>query len=217
MTPAGARRQRRDTARPTERRTSKVSDVDVVLVDEAGIPCGVAAKLAAHESPGQPHLAFSVVIARPDGSVLLQRRSVDKYHFRGLWSNSCCSHPRPGEDVEEAARRRVREELGVDLARVRVLRGFWYRAADPHSGLVEHEWDVVVLGNITSPPVPDPGEVSEVGWMSLVDAERLCRDAPEQVTPWLASVLSIASDALVSRAGLDGWPKDSGDPGEPDA
>lgn len=217
MTAACGRGERRDTGRATTRRTAEPSDADVVLVDEAGTPCGVAAKLAAHEAPGQRHLAFSVVIARPDGTVLLQRRSAAKYHFRGLWSNSCCSHPRPGEELDEAARRRVREELGVGLARVRVLRGFWYRAADPDSGLVEHEWDVVVLGNITSPPVPDPAEISEVGWMPLADAERLCRDAPEQVTPWLASVLSIASAALGSRSGLDGWAKDSGDPGEPDA
>lgn len=171
-------------------------EMEVVLVDEFGTPCGVAEKLAAHQAPGQPHLAFSVVIARLDGTVLLQRRSATKYHFRQRWSNSCCSHPRPGESVEVAARRRVREELGVDLASLRALEGIWYWAADADSGLVEHEWDIVVLGTIKAPLFPDPAEISEVAWLPLADAEQLCRDAPDQVTPWLAPVLTVASAAL---------------------
>lgn len=169
--------------------------MDVVLVDATGSPCGAAEKLAAHRAPGRPHLAFSVVIVRDRGELLLQRRSMSKYHFGGLWSNSCCGHPLPGETVEAATRRRVRHELGVGLSRLRVLDGFWYRASDPESGLVEHEWDTVVLAALSGSLRPDESEVSDVRWVSLTDAQRLCRDEPAQVTPWLAPVLSIVAQS----------------------
>lgn len=167
--------------------------MDIVAVDRMGRPCGVVNKLTAHQLPGTPHLAFSVVVAGGDGSVLLQRRSAEKYHFSGLWSNSCCSHPFPGEAVEAAARRRVKEELGVDLQRVAVLEGFWYRAEDPRSGLVEHEWDVVVTGVVAEQIRPDPDEVAATRWMQLHAARQLCRDEPQTVTPWLDWVLAIAA------------------------
>src|SRR5579862_220184 len=88
----------------------------VVLVDEEGRPVGRAEKLAAHQPPGVLHLAFSVVLYRGDGRLLLQRRAATKYHFPLHWANACCSHPSPGEDVAASAAHRVVEELGVECA-----------------------------------------------------------------------------------------------------
>src|SRR5687767_11187246 len=88
---------------------------DLVLVDEHDRPLGTAEKLAAHQRGGTLHRAFSVFLFNDAGRMLLQQRAAGKYHFGGLWTNACCSHPRPGEAVEDAARRRVREELGVDV------------------------------------------------------------------------------------------------------
>lgn len=118
---------------------------EVVLLDDSLTPCGRAPKLAAHQPPGQLHLAFSLVLLDPAGHLLLQRRSGSKHHFRRRWANACCSHPRPGETIVEAARRRADEELGARIARTREIGRFTYRARDPASGLVEHEHDVVVL------------------------------------------------------------------------
>ena len=86
---------------------------EVILVDEEGREIGSAEKLEAHRNGGRLHLAFSIVLFNRNGETLLQRRSKRKYHFGGLWTNACCGHPRPGEVLAEAARRRLREELGV--------------------------------------------------------------------------------------------------------
>ena len=173
----------------------------VVVVDRHGRPTGQAEKLAAHAPPGTPHLAFSVVLFDEAGRLLLQRRAAGKYHFGGRWSNSCCSHPRPGEDVTAAAQRRVREELGVEAAELERVGAFWYRAEDPASGLVEHEYDVVARGRCADEPVPDAAEVSELAWMEPADALELCARSPDEVTPWLADVLAIATAAARTRPG----------------
>jgi isopentenyl-diphosphate Delta-isomerase len=88
----------------------------VVLVDEQGRPTAIADKVAAHRAPGMLHHAFSVFVFSPQGDLLLQRRSLAKYHFPGVWANTCCSHPAPGEDVVESAERRLAEELGLRRA-----------------------------------------------------------------------------------------------------
>lgn len=155
---------------------------EVVLVDARDVPVGTAGKLRAHEE-GLLHRAFSVFVFDREGSLLLQRRADGKYHSGGLWSNTCCSHPRPGEPVEEAAHRRLREEMGFDCA----LAGaghFTYRAG-LGNGLIEHELDHVFSGVWSGVPHPDPAEVGAWKWCPVGVLEAALRDHPETFTAWL--------------------------------
>lgn len=164
----------------------------VVRVDTDDRTLGSCDKLAAHQHPGVLHRAFSVLLFDDEGRLLLQRRAGVKYHFRRRWSNSCCSHPRPDEDLLEAGRRRVREELGLDVELAR--RGsFEYRAVDLDSGLVEHELDHVLVGRTSGQPRPDPAEVDEVRWVGPDELARWLADAPDAFTPWLVPALLAAS------------------------
>jgi isopentenyl-diphosphate delta-isomerase len=165
---------------------------EVVLLDaDAGV-IGAMDKLAAHRG-GRRHLAFSVVLRADDGAILLQRRARAKYHFAGRWSNACCSHPRPGESVAAAATRRVREELGVVPGPLTVRGAFWYRADDPASGLVEHEYDVVLSGRAAALTVyaPDPAEVDDLRFEHPAELRAALDRQPRQFTPWLARVLDV--------------------------
>src|SRR5687768_17165134 len=115
----------------------------VILVDEWNREVGADEKLRAHES-GALHRAFSVFVFDAAGRLLLQRRARSKYHSGGLWSNTACGHPRPGEGTDEAARRRLREEMGFECG-LREAFVFTYRA-ELEGGLVEHEFDQVFVG-----------------------------------------------------------------------
>lgn len=173
----------------------------VVLVDALGEPVGTMPKMAAHEAPGHWHAAFSAMLVDDDGRLLLQRRATTKYHFGGRWTNSCCSHPLPGESVADAVRRRVPEELGVDVSAlaVRLAGSFFYTAHDADSGLSEREYDRVVVVTGVDPAAvdPDPGEVADVTWTTLADAIARCDD-PTAVSPWFRQVL----DLLATRPDL---------------
>src|SRR5215217_4115097 len=147
----------------------------VVLVDELDQPVGVERKLPAHQGGGKLHRAFSVFIVNREGKLLLQRRAAGKYHFGGLWTNACCSHPRPGQDVAAAAHARLREEFGFD-AELSEAFSFVYRAEDPASGLTEHEFDHVFVGTFDGTPQPNPREIDGWEWVDpfelLADIER---------------------------------------------
>ena len=135
----------------------------VILVDADDNEFGVAEKMKAHRD-GLLHRAFSVFLFNDTGEMLLQRRARTKYHSGGLWANACCSHPRPGEDVSAAARRRLREELGIECT-VEPTLSFVYRA-DVGRGLQEHELDHVVVGRFEGEPSPDPSEVGDWKWVA---------------------------------------------------
>ncbi len=155
-------------------------------------------KLAAHQPPGVLHLAFSVFLVDDGGRVLLQRRSTTKHHFRGRWSNSCCSHPRPGESVVAAATRRVDEELGL-VVDLHDIGSFSYRAVDPESGLVEHELDHVLVGPYDGSPLrPDGREIDALGWAHVTDMRHALALHPHRFTPWLAPALDVV-EAVASR------------------
>src|SRR6185503_16709121 len=115
----------------------------VILVNEKDEVTGTAEKMEAHEK-GLLHRAFSIFVFNSRGEVLMQQRAPGKYHSAGLWTNACCSHPRPGEKTEEAARRRLREELGFETALTEIF-DFIYRA-EFVNGLAEHEYDHVYVG-----------------------------------------------------------------------
>lgn len=164
----------------------------VVLLDAQARVIGQMDKLAAHRSPARRHLAFSVILFDAAGAALLQQRARAKYHFAGRWSNSCCSHPRPGEALRQAARRRVGQELGVRVGDLEVRGAFWYQAHDPASGLSEHEYDVVLAGRLDGEVDPDPAEVDAVALRDPAEVVAACGAEPGRYTPWLPQVLSIA-------------------------
>jgi isopentenyl-diphosphate delta-isomerase len=177
----------------------------VELVDRAGRAFGTSSVGAAHTAPGRLHRAFSVLLYDPAGRVLLQQRSAAKTRFALRWSNTCCGHPAPGQDVAAAAGARLAEELGITAAQVTplteagVLR---YRAEDATTKYVEYEWDHVFVARLTTgAPAPDESEVREVRWASpdFLAAEIAAR--PADFTPWLAGVLDLAGQA--SPEGLD--------------
>jgi isopentenyl-diphosphate delta-isomerase len=129
------------------------------------------------------------VLFNRNGEMLLQRRSKRKYHFGGLWSNACCGHPRPGEVLAEAARRRLGEELGVSTELCAVF-SFLYRSTDPGSGLSEHELDHVFVGQLDDEPQPDPEEIDDLRWIERAELERDVAAHPERYTPWFAQLVA---------------------------
>jgi isopentenyl-diphosphate delta-isomerase len=183
-----------------ETRAESVSDVDedlVVLVDARDAEVGVAPKLAAHRD-GRLHRAVSVVLFDDAGRVLLQRRAGGKYHSGGLWSNTCCGHPRPGESVTDAARRRLSNELGIEGANLVRVSDFVY-FAQLDGGLIEHELDHVVIGRWTGPIAPDAGEVSETRWIEPDVLFAELATACDRYTAWTDRVVRHAclyGDAL---------------------
>lgn len=171
-----------------------MAETDLVeLVDEDGRATGTTTVGQAHSAPGRLHRAFSVVLTRPDGRILLQRRAAAKLRFPGLWANSCCGHPLPGADVRERAALRVRQELGVELGDAHEVGVFRYHAADTASGHVEHEHDHVVVGTFDGELRPDPDEVAETRWASLDEARALV--AAGDAAPWLPGVLTVLDEA----------------------
>ncbi|MEQ4499876.1 isopentenyl-diphosphate Delta-isomerase [Nocardioides kribbensis] len=160
---------------------------DVVLLDDEGRPTGSAPRLEVHTTDTPLHLAFSVHLLDPDGRTLLTRRALGKQAWPGVWTNSCCGHPRPGEPVADAVRRRTREELGLALGDVDVvLPDFRYRAVDA-SGVVEHEVCPVHVARVERDPVldPHPGEVAEHAWVPWADVHGAVTRTPAVFSPWL--------------------------------
>jgi isopentenyl-diphosphate Delta-isomerase len=166
----------------------------VVLVDTAGNVTGEADKLEAHRDGGRLHLAFSVFVFDTEGRVLLQRRAPGKYHFAGRWTNTCCSHPMPGEGVVEAGVRRLDEEMGITTSLTDVG-SFIYRAEDAASGLTEYELDHVLIGEYDDDPVPNPDEADAWRWVTLADLHSDLTTNPNRYTPWLAPALRLVQEA----------------------
>ena len=162
---------------------------EVILVDENDDAIGTCEKLAAHVNGGKLHRAFSIFIFHSStGKLMLQKRAKHKYHFGSLWTNTCCSHPRPGETVREAATRRLQEEMGfiVPLTEKTV---FTYRAEDKESGLTEHEIDHVFIGTFDESPTPNPEEVEDWCWKEREAIERDLAENPDKYTPWFPIAL----------------------------
>lgn len=166
----------------------------VVLVDEDDRALGTEEKLAAHEK-ALLHRALSVFVFDSSGRLLLQRRALSKYHSGGLWTNTCCSHPRPGEAVPDAAHRRLREEMGFDCA-LEPAFTFVYHAPFSH-GLTEHELDHVLLGRFDGTPAADPAEVAEWAWIAPAELAADLALRPERYTVWFPLAM-----AELKRRGL---------------
>jgi isopentenyl-diphosphate Delta-isomerase len=171
---------------------------EVILVDENDREKGVMEKIDAHRR-GLLHRAFSVFVVNESGQLLLQKRASGKYHSANLWTNTCCSHPRPGEDTEKAASRRLREEMGIECRLFNIF-SFIYRA-DLENGLTEHEFDHVLIGTGDDLPVPDPDEVSEYKYVdfSFLDAD-LNKNA-DKYTIWFRIAYPRVRDHLIKYSG----------------
>jgi isopentenyl-diphosphate Delta-isomerase len=153
----------------------------VILVDEHDNETGTMEKLEAHKK-ALLHRAISVFIFNSGGEWLLQRRALGKYHSNGLWTNTCCSHPFPGETNLEAANRRLMEEMGLK-APLRKLFHFTYKA-ELDNELTEHELDHVFLGVTDDEPVINPDEVKEWKYISWEQLHRELDSMPESFTFW---------------------------------
>lgn len=160
---------------------------EVVLVDEENLVLGYIGKLEAHQK-GLLHRAISVIVFNDNGEMLIQQRSFNKYHWAGIWSNSCCSHPRKNESFQAAAERRLFEELGIKTPLKEVFR-FIYKAFDEKSGLTEWEYDVVFTGVYNGPLEFNRHEVAAVRWVK--SSELFCdiEKNPEQYSFWFKIIL----------------------------
>lgn len=152
----------------------------VILVDNNDHAIGVASKEAAHKEP-LLHRAFSVFLYH-DKQMLIQRRAFDKYHSGGLWANTCCSHPKNGETIMEAAKSRLQEEAGI-ICSLKPLFEFIYMHQF-EDDLYEHEYDHVFIGEYFGDFRPDPEEISEMKWISFSELEKEIKENPNQFAPW---------------------------------
>jgi isopentenyl-diphosphate delta-isomerase len=158
----------------------------VILVDENDREIGLKDKLSAHRD-GDLHRAISVFLFDSGGRMLLQQRATGKYHSGGLWTNASCSHPKQGEPVQNAAVRRLEEEMGISCADLEHAFSFTYKA-DVGNHLTEHELDHVFIGSSDAPPRPDPMEVMGYRYASLSEIEKDLKEHPEQYTTWFRLV-----------------------------
>ncbi|MFE1438784.1 isopentenyl-diphosphate Delta-isomerase [Streptomyces sp. NPDC058739] len=174
------------------------------LVDENGVTIGTAEKLAAHQAPGQLHRAFSVFLFDDRGRLLLQQRALGKYHSPGVWSNTCCGHPYPGEAPFAAAARRTFEELGASPALLAEAGTVRYNHPDPASGLVEQEYNHLFVGLVQAPLRPDAREVGDTAFVT--PAELAERHAKDVFSAWFMTVLDAARPAIRELTGdASGW------------
>lgn len=164
----------------------------VILVDENDNAIGVEDKLVAHQK-AKLHRAFSVFVFRhspPGYELLLQQRHPNKYHTGGLWSNTCCSHPAPNEDISHAAQRRLKQEMGMTVA-LRKIGQFQYEAPVGNN-LTENELDHVFIGICTTEKILiDQEEIADYCWMPVTALLHDLKQTPQKYTPWLKPALQL--------------------------
>jgi len=166
----------------------------VILVDEQDGPTGIEEKLKAHQE-GLCHRAFSIFIFQnaEDPYLLLQQRASCKYHSPNLWTNTCCSHPRTGEDIIQTGKRRLKEEMGIETELSWVSK--FHYVAHFENGLIENEIDHVLVGNLQDEAICyNPNEVQAYRWIPLTQLKKELSDHPEKFTPWLAKALELAEN-----------------------
>ncbi len=167
----------------------------VILVNPQGEVIGQEEKLKAHQD-GVLHKAFSIFIINSAGQMLLQQRALHKYHFAGLWSNACCSHPAPEENLEQAAHRRLQEELGFDTALTQAF-SFIYKEYDEKSGLTEHELDFVFTGVYDGIIAPNPQEVQSYRWVSLEELNKEITATPQLFSAWFKQGITLLRNKAI--------------------
>lgn len=158
----------------------------VILVDKNNRKLGEMEKIRAHRE-GRLHRAFSIFIFNSKGELLLQRRQKTKYHSEKLWSNTVCSHPKPGETYLQAVHRRLKEEMGFDCP-VEKQFCFIYNTGF-HNGLIENEYDCVFVGTYDGEPQPNPTEIMDYKWIRLSELKVDIRKHPQKYSVWLKIAL----------------------------
>jgi len=154
----------------------------VILVDKNDYEIGIMKKLKAHQG-GRLHRALSVFVFNEKNELLLQKRALSKYHSGGLWTNTCCSHPQPGENVQFSAERRLREEMGLTCHLTYAFQ-FQYETK-LNNNLIENELDHVFIGYSRELPNHDPAEVEEWKYMSIESLNKEFATNPRKYTEWL--------------------------------
>lgn len=167
--------------------------IEVVLVDQDDNVIGSMEKLEAHQK-GLLHRAFSIFVVNSNNELLIHKRAMGKYHSEGLWTNTCCSHPVPGESIIDAAHRRLKEEMGFDCE-MKSAFSFIYDVALENE-LVEHELDHVVIGRFDGQPILNLEEASEFKWESLEKIIDDIKSQPEEFTYWFKVILEKHIDQL---------------------
>ena len=163
---------------------------EVVRLDERGHPIGTAPKADVHGQHTPLHLAFSCYIFDAEERLLLTQRALHKRTWPGIWTNSCCGHPAPGEDLVAAVRRRVHQELGITLSDLRLLLpAFRYRAT-MSNGIVENEMCPVLIARTADPVLPDPDEVNDHRWVDWTSARTEISAGRLDVSPWCSEQIA---------------------------
>jgi isopentenyl-diphosphate Delta-isomerase len=163
----------------------------IVLVNSRGEPTGTAEKLSSHHADTPLHLAFSCYVFDARGRFLATRRSEDKLVWPGVWTNSVCGHPGPGETFEDAIARRLDEELGMTAEDIEVVLEDHVYRAPPFNGIVEHEFCPVFVARATGRPRPNPDEVAEHRWMAWEDFVREAEaDTGDRFSWWCKNQLA---------------------------
>lgn len=171
---------------------------EVILVDDNDKQVGVMEKMEAHQK-GLLHRAFSIFIFNDKGELLLHQRAKDKYHSPGLWTNTCCSHPLPGENSNDAAKRRLKEEMGFATPLEKIF-DFTYKATF-NNGLTEHEFDHVYIGEWSGKIDPDKKEVADYSYKTIADIKSDIESNPDNYTVWFKIALPKIEEYLVKTVG----------------
>ncbi|MBI2109460.1 MAG: isopentenyl-diphosphate Delta-isomerase [Parcubacteria group bacterium] len=159
----------------------------IILVDEKDNEIGIMEKLEAHKK-GLLHRAFSICVFNNKGEMLLQKRASHKYHSGGLWTNTCCSHPRPGESVLKAAKRRLKEEMGIQCE-LKEVGSFIYKVPF-ENGLTEYEYDYILIGTYQNDPILNKEEVEDFKWVDLKNLKKDMEKNPRMYTFWFKTLVS---------------------------
>jgi len=171
--------------------------MDVILVNENDEQIGAMEKMEVHQK-ALLHRAFSIFIFNDRGEMLLHKRAGKKYHSGGLWTNACCSHPKPGEETLAAAEKRLGEEMGINT-KLKKAFDFIYKASFDN-GLTEHEFDHVFTGIYNGDIIPDEDEVSDYCYKTLEDIRNSLRSHPQKYTEWFKIAFAKMEEYLVKNA-----------------
>lgn len=159
---------------------------NVILVDENDNEIGTAEKMEAHMGKVKRHRAFSILIFNDNGELMLQKRAMGKYHSRGKWTNTCCGHPRPGEDIISAGRRRLSEEMGFDC-QLKDMYQFKYQVK-LENGLSENECDHVLMGNYNQDPLINVDEAMDWQWIKIEKLNEELKNDADKYSYWFTKI-----------------------------
>ena len=174
-----------------------VTEESVVLMSDAGEAIGATLKSQVHSLATPLHLAFSLYLFDADDRLLLTRRALDKRTWPGVWTNTCCGHPGPGEDVQDAMVRRIGQELGLTPKDVELALPEFGYTAQMVDGTTENEFCPVFRVVVDADPEPDPAEVAEWVWVDWADLVVVAERAPWLISPWAA--LQVPQLSRLSR------------------